>query len=957
MKVEPNGGGFKYVDEITFMDPANVKDFRPFSLRPTADGRGFYVTDWAYSGWLAKVKAGRLWKVTYTKDDVKPAPRGKSTDSVEDLIKALDHPARSERMRAQYELLRRGKEIVVQLSNAGTDQYRSTFHHLMFHRLWIFSQLSPDRALSAVDQIIRNKNTSFMNDTIEFECARVLATWHPSGDLDSRARLKELDDLRLRRDALLCRLLKTFDPAVQIQAIWALSDPFALETITQLLELKSRVSGLQIEQAIVQRLQRSGNWEVLVAASSIKKTIPVNKLGKVRLCYALTEQYESDATILLQRLAMDFDPDIRNLAIMTLSRNAKSRPSYAGGWWGTQPAAQKPPARTVAWKDTPTIRDALVKAIGDEAAEVRKTAIAGLIELKEPQTLDPLIKQLDAEKNADTRFDLIRAIAALNLPKAIPTLSIELRKAENPESARLEIVKALEALKQPDATEALVLSAVKCDNEVVQARAVEALGNLKVKEYIPAIIKGLTHESPLMRKAAVIALGKFGDVRHLERMVALLGDPDSTVQNTAVQAIGGMQLKEGIPFLIIMAGREPTQFNAILALTKTPDVKAIHAYMTGLSSKSPELRTACRQAFLTIREPATKVLEELHQRKELPAGALPELRSIYSAFQPIVSWHLIGPFRSNGKSHPPEKELNFEAVYPGADKEVRWQKDQKSPDKLHGMIDLDGKFSPNENVLVYGYAEIESSVARDATLLIGSDDTMKVWVNDKKVFEFNGNRGWSHDSDKANVKLEKGKNKLLIQCGNASGPWSFLVAYTAEGGKHAFLQGVPEKLDLGAFRDFARKNKGDATRGRTLFADLKGLACIKCHAVGGQGGNVGPSLEGIALKYAKEELMTSILEPSKTIANGYETIKITTLDGKNLIGVFKGETGDTINLADIEGKLIAVAKKDIEDRKFSPISTMPNGLNDGMTLQDFADVVAYLEARREEPKKLPKPKP
>jgi hypothetical protein len=32
---------------------------------------------------------------------------------------------------------------------------------------------------------------------------------------------------------------------------------------------------------------------------------------------------------------------------------------------------------------------------------------------------------------------------------------------------------------------------------------------------------------------------------------------------------------------------------------------------------------------------------------------------------------------------------------------------------------------------------------------------------------------------------------------------------------------------------------------------------------------------------------------------------------------------------------------------------MPNGLNDGMTLQDFADVVAYLEARREEPKKQP----
>ena len=38
----------------------------------------------------------------------------------------------------------------------------------------------------------------------------------------------------------------------------------------------------------------------------------------------------------------------------------------------------------------------------------------------------------------------------------------------------------------------------------------------------------------------------------------------------------------------------------------------------------------------------------------------------------------------------------------------------------------------------------------------------------------------------------------------------------------------------------------------------------------------------------------------------------------------------------------------IDSRKFSPASTMPNGLNEGMTLQDFADVVAFLEARKEE---------
>jgi len=101
VKVEADGAAFKYVDEIKFMDPAGtgVKDFRPFTLRPTADGRGFYVTDWGFSGWLTKLKAGRLWKVTYVKDDVKPQPRGNEADSVEKLIQRLDHPAHSERLR------------------------------------------------------------------------------------------------------------------------------------------------------------------------------------------------------------------------------------------------------------------------------------------------------------------------------------------------------------------------------------------------------------------------------------------------------------------------------------------------------------------------------------------------------------------------------------------------------------------------------------------------------------------------------------------------------------------------------------------------------------------------------------------------------------------------------------------------------------------------------------------
>ena len=63
--------------------------------------------------------------------------------------------------------------------------------------------------------------------------------------------------------------------------------------------------------------------------------------------------------------------------------------------------------------------------------------------------------------------------------------------------------------------------------------------------------------------------------------------------------------------------------------------------------------------------------------------------------------------------------------------------------------------------------------------------------------------------------------------------------------------------------------------------------------------------------------------------------------------MFKGETADAVRFADADGKEHLVPKSEIDEKAFSPVSVMPNGLNDGMTLADFADVIAYLEARKE----------
>ena len=66
-----------------------------------------------------------------------------------------------------------------------------------------------------------------------------------------------------------------------------------------------------------------------------------------------------------------------------------------------------------------------------------------------------------------------------------------------------------------------------------------------------------------------------------------------------------------------------------------------------------------------------------------------------------------------------------------------------------------------------------------------------------------------------------------------------------------------------------------------------------------------------------------------------------------LTGIVKSETPEALEIEDAEAKRIKIAKDDIDGRKKSDVSLMPNGLAEGLTPQDFADLIAYLETLKD----------
>ena len=144
-----------------------------------------------------------------------------------------------------------------------------------------------------------------------------------------------------------------------------------------------------------------------------------------------------------------------------------------------------------------------------------------------------------------------------------------------------------------------------------------------------------------------------------------------------------------------------------------------------------------------------------------------------------------------------------------------------------------------------------------------------------------------------------------------------------------------------SYRDALTLN-GTSEKGLSVYQ----MHCVMCHTFKGKLGlAIGPDL-GTVHAWANSDILTSILDPGRSIAVGYDLWSVTLNDGKVLQGLIKSESPTAITLINTEGAETSVARQDIASLSALGMSGMPNDLEKKINKQQMADLLAYLKQKQ-----------
>jgi putative heme-binding domain-containing protein len=130
---------------------------------------------------------------------------------------------------------------------------------------------------------------------------------------------------------------------------------------------------------------------------------------------------------------------------------------------------------------------------------------------------------------------------------------------------------------------------------------------------------------------------------------------------------------------------------------------------------------------------------------------------------------------------------------------------------------------------------------------------------------------------------------------------------------------------------------GNAEHGHLIYQQR----CAQCHRLGGEGFAVGPDLTTIR-NDGKPKALVNIIDPNREVAPNYVAYLVETKTGESVLGLLAGETATSVTVRQPFGKENVIPRSDITRLESQKLSLMAEGLEEGLSPQDFADLLEFV---------------
>lgn len=496
------------------------------------------------------------------------------------------------------------------------------------------------------------------------------------------------------------------------------------------------------------------------------------------------------------------------------------------------------------------------------------------------------------DQDAYIRHAASLALARLNQPEELVKLA-----GEPSNAVRLGAVLALRRLEHPG-----IQSFLKDPNEYIVTEAARAINDdFSIEAALPALGDLLVTTSfsnePLIRRAISANL-RVGTEKSMQNLIAYIQKPNVplVLRQEAIDALGTWT-KPSV--LDRVDGRYRGEVTRDGALVRTA---ASGALMDMLANQEPQLRISAAKAI---------------GRLGIQEGAEPLLAMVKSDRFPEVK---IAAIQSLAKMNAVTTPTGIETALADSDKSVR-----VTGLTLLDQLDLDKELKVK---LLMDVIEKRTTEEKQAALVALGKIPVE---NSAASFE-----------------------KLLGQMSNGKLPTDILLELS-EAVESSQNPGLKEKYEAAASQLWkgdelasyqSSLHGGDIVKGQRIFFQSQTGQCMRCHAYDDMGGNVGPAMNAIARRLSRQEILESLIDPSKRIAPGYGVVTLELDNGKKVIGVLADENSKSILVKQGASPDTLVMKSNVTTRK-DAASSMPD-MKAVLSRREIRDLVAYLATLKED---------